>query len=87
MSDQQQVHVTVTRSAGDDRAVLILIDTDFEPDASDGGPGLRVLINDGEAFVGPRYDFVGDHEAKSKSMMVTMAEIPYVEGGGDDRTD
>lgn len=52
----EAVTVTVTRSAGDDGAVLILIDTpSFEPDGSDGGPGLRVLINDADAYVGVPY--------------------------------
>jgi hypothetical protein len=44
--------VIVTTSDGDDGAILVLIDTDYEPDASDGGPGLRVLINDDPAYVG-----------------------------------
>jgi hypothetical protein len=49
--------VTITKSAGADGAVVIFIDTDFEPDrgAWDGrseGPGLRVNINDDPTFVG-----------------------------------
>ena len=46
MNDDRSITVTVTRSAGDDGAVLVLIDTTFEPDASDRGPGLRVMVND-----------------------------------------
>lgn len=46
------VTATITTSAGADGAVLVILDTDFEPDASDGGPGLRVMVNDGSAFVG-----------------------------------
>jgi hypothetical protein len=41
------VTVTIVRSAGSDGAVVVMIDTEFEPDASDSGPGLRVLVNDG----------------------------------------
>lgn len=45
------VQVIVTRSAGKDGAVLVFIDTyNFEPDGSDGGPGLRVLLNDGDLY-------------------------------------
>lgn len=46
------LHITVTRSAGDDGALLVIIDTEFEPDGSDGGPGLRVMVNDGDVFEG-----------------------------------
>lgn len=53
-----EVIVTVTRSAGPDGAVLVMIDTDFEPDASDGSPGLRVRVNDGTVFEGVAYESV-----------------------------
>lgn len=46
------VKVTITESAGLDGAVVIFIDTDFEPSAIDGGPGLRVLINDDPTYEG-----------------------------------
>lgn len=46
------VAVIVTRSAGSDRAVVVFIDTAFEPD---GSPGLRVLVNDGDAYIGVPY--------------------------------
>jgi hypothetical protein len=46
------VAVNITTSAGSDGAVLVILDTDFEPDGSDGGPGLRVMVNDGDGFVG-----------------------------------
>lgn len=49
------VKVTVTRSAGTDGAVLVMLDTEFEPDASDGGPGLRVLVNDADVYAGVQY--------------------------------
>lgn len=72
------VTITVTRSAGDDRAMLVMIDTDFEPDGSDGGPGLRVLLNDDEAYVGKAYDFGSNHVAESKTWCVGLDDIPYV---------
>jgi hypothetical protein len=72
------VTITVTRSAGDDRAMLVMIDTDFEPDGSDGGPGLRVLLNDDEAYVGKAYDFGANHPAKSATWCVGLDDIPYV---------
>lgn len=50
------VNVTITRSAGRDRAALVMIDTNFEPDGSDGGSGLRVLVNDEPAYVGKQYE-------------------------------
>lgn len=46
------VKAIITRSDGPDGAVVVFIDTEFEPDASDGGPGLRVLINDDDTYVG-----------------------------------
>lgn len=49
------VEVTIQESAGSDGAVVVIIDTDFEPDASDGGPGLRVLINDDPTYAGVDY--------------------------------
>jgi hypothetical protein len=71
------VKVTVTRSAGDDRAVTVFIDTGFEPDGSDGGPGLRVLINDNEAYVGKAYDLGAHHDAKAISINVYESNIEY----------
>ena len=49
------VSVTVEKSSGSDDAIVIQIDTEFEPDGSDGGPGLRVFVNDGDAFIGVPY--------------------------------
>jgi hypothetical protein len=72
------VTITVTRSAGDDRAMLVMIDTDFEPDGSDGGPGLRVLLNDDEAYVGKALDFGANHPAMSQTWCVGLDDIPYV---------
>jgi hypothetical protein len=50
------VTTIVTRSAGADGAVVVFIDTDFEPGASDGGPGLRVRINDDTTYAGVAYE-------------------------------
>lgn len=75
--DAPSLTVTVTRSAGDDRAVLMLVDTNFEPDGSDKGPGLRILVNDDEAFVGKAYDLGADHQAESQELTVRMEDIPY----------
>ncbi|WP_116996320.1 hypothetical protein [Desertimonas flava] len=44
--------VTITESDGPDHAVVVLVDTEFEPDGSDGTRGLRVYVNDGAVFVG-----------------------------------
>ena len=49
------VTVTLTTSAGTDGAVLVIIDTTGEPDGSDGWRGLRVMVNDGDVFVGVPY--------------------------------
>jgi hypothetical protein len=75
MSDA--VTITVTRSAGDDRAVVVFIDTAFEPNGTDGGPGLRVLVNDDEAYVGTAYDLGAHHEAKSVEFEVRSDDIAY----------
>lgn len=48
------LRITVHRSGGSDNAIVVQVDTEFEPDASDGGPGLRVNVNDGVVF-GVRY--------------------------------
>ena len=48
--------ITVTRSAGKDGAVIVFIDTNGEPDGSDDGPALRVLLNDHDVFSGVEYD-------------------------------
>ena len=51
--------VTISRTAGADGAWIVQIDTGFEPDGSDEGPGLRVFINDDDTYVGVPFDFVG----------------------------
>lgn len=45
------VRAHITPSAGSDGAVVVFVDTDFEPDGSDG-PGLRVLVNDEGVYTG-----------------------------------
>ncbi len=50
--DRREVTVTVTRSGGLDDAVLVLVDTDFEPDGSDGRGGMRVAVNDAAVLTG-----------------------------------
>lgn len=47
--------VTICRSAGADGAVVVYVDTGFEPDGSDEGPGLRVQINDSTTYKGVDY--------------------------------
>lgn len=50
------VKVTVTESAGNDGAVVVFVDTPgWEPDASDGSRGLRVLLNDDSVYDGVGY--------------------------------
>jgi hypothetical protein len=46
------VTVEIHRSVGTDGAIVVQIDTEFEPDGSDGIAGLRVYVNDSEAYVG-----------------------------------
>ena len=71
------LEITVTRSAGNDRAVLVIIDTDFEPTDD---PGLRILVNDDEAYVGKAYDFGQHYRAESVRFFVDLDQIPYMEG-------
>lgn len=73
------VKVMVTRSAGDDRAVVVFIDTSFEPNGSDGGPGLRVLINDAEAYAWKVVDGLdAEHLAGTKTLTVSLKEVAYL---------
>lgn len=76
-SERAVLTISVTRSAGDDRAIVVFIDTDFEPNGSDDGPGLRVLINDDEAYVGKPYDYGSHHEAKDVKFEVELKDIDY----------
>ena len=76
MSEQSdfEVEISVTRSAGDDRAVLVLIDTSFEPFApGDDDLGLRVLLNDNEIYVGKPYDLGAHHDAP------VLGEVDHVD--------
>lgn len=51
------VRVSIHHSDGSDGAVVVQIDTEFEPDhhAGPDQPGLRILLNDGDAYVGVPY--------------------------------
>jgi hypothetical protein len=42
--------VAVTFYVAEDGTPVVWIDTDHEPDGSDGGPGLRVWVNDGRVL-------------------------------------
>ena len=53
--DAGGVTITLTTSAGTDGAVVVFIDTEGEPDGSNGWRGLRVMVNDGAVFVGVPY--------------------------------
>lgn len=72
------VKVTVTRSAGTDGAVLVMVDTGFQPDGSDGSPGLRVLVNDQPVFAGREYlEAEEPREADRRTLEVDVAEVDY----------
>jgi len=78
-SERGTVEIAVTRSIGEDGAVVVFIDTDFEPTGADGGPGLRVLVNDGDAFIGKPFVYTEvDHDAKTVKLTVEPREIAYV---------
>lgn len=50
------LRITVHRSGGSDGAIVVQIDTEsFDPYGDDGGPGLRVNVNDGDAWAGVAY--------------------------------
>lgn len=73
-----ELSVTVTRSAGTDGAVVVFIDTTFEPDASDGGPGLRVMVNDAVVLAGRSYEHCdGEREAVAVRLDTTVAELAH----------
>jgi hypothetical protein len=71
-----EVLVTVTRSAGPDGAVLVFIDTpNFEPD---GSPGLRVLVNDGDVFIGRPHQPAEDGQEREATTDQTEHRPVYV---------
>jgi DNA-binding MarR family transcriptional regulator len=73
------VKITVTRSAGNDGAVVVMVDTSFEPDGSDGGPGLRVLVNDDPAFSGrPYVDARQPRKARYRTLEVNARQVEYL---------
>jgi hypothetical protein len=74
MDDRDEtITLTITRSAGRDGVVLVLIDTTFEPDAADGGPGLRVLVNDDSPWAGHDCEPAADGEPRAPDRMLTVA--------------
>lgn len=79
---EKGVEVLVTRSAGIDGAVVVFIDTPgWEPDGSDGGPGLRVLINDHETYEGVKHEPTeGDdlNEAGEARVVCKLDDIDYL---------
>ena len=50
---EREIEVTVTRSAGTDGAVVVMIDGDVL--ASEGGPGIRVLFNGDQLYGDTEY--------------------------------
>ncbi len=54
--DLGPIQFVVTLSDGTDGAMVVFIDTSFEPDGSDGSCGLRVIINDDEAYAGVAHE-------------------------------
>jgi hypothetical protein len=70
--------VTVTRSAGSDGAIVVFIDTETEPDGSDGGPGLRVLVNNETVYTGVEHGGDDrDRPAGSVVVEVSPDQIAY----------
>jgi hypothetical protein len=75
-SAEEQVSVVVTRSSGHDRAVVVMVDTGFEPDASDGSPGLRILLNDEPVYEGVAYAW-DDDDNPSGAVVVSPSGWHY----------
>lgn len=78
------LRITVTRSAGSDSAVLVMIDTTFEPNGDHGSPGLRVLVNDADVNTNPR-EYVqfgetgnGERAATHVELCVPVAAVSYL---------
>ena len=72
MTQTQSVTVIVTRSAGRDGAVLVMIDTDF-----DGGD-LRILLNDEPIHATVSFESRADgfmHQYTDRTLTVDLAEI------------
>ena len=57
VQDGFRIAVWTGRSDGTDGAFVVFVDTNFEPDGSDGGPGLRLSINDDDTYVGTPYGY------------------------------
>lgn len=69
------ITITVTRSAGADGAIVIFIDTTFEPNASDGSPGLRVCVGEGVVFDGKPREYVPEANDRTASALYFGADI------------
>lgn len=87
MDPTASVLVTVTRSLSPDGAILVMIDTDgFEPNGSDGGPGLRIRINDADVTECGPNDLVPyaesdgiDRFAPEHRLGVSFANLQYTD--------
>lgn len=75
------IKILVTRSASADGAVVVFIDTTFEPDGSDGSPGLRVVVNEDPAYEGKLYEYSDDSRgiAGEAALEVSLRQIDYDE--------
>lgn len=56
LPDGRNVTVIVGMSDGADGAAIVVVDTNFEPDNSDGEGGLRVSVNEDYVFEGAPYE-------------------------------
>lgn len=81
--NEQSIKVIVTRSTGADKGVVVFVDSTFEPDGSDGGPGLRILVNDRDAYTGVAYREVedGGQLANFRELTIKLTDIDYINGG------
>lgn len=52
------LRVSVFHSVASDGALVVQIDTSFEPNGSDGGPGLRVRVNEADVTECGSADFI-----------------------------
>jgi hypothetical protein len=59
--ESNRVKVWIHPSGGADGAIVVQLDTEFEPDASDGGPGLRILLNDSDVYEGVAWEAPIEH--------------------------
>lgn len=55
MENETPISITVLESIGLDKALVINIDTTFEPDGSDGSVGCRVYLNECMIYEGVKH--------------------------------